>query len=248
MKTKALAVRSILEMTEKRANRRQVSGHSRSWFAGARSHAGTRPQAASNDCSLVVPAGRCLMLILILIPIFILGLPAALRAQSQNQWSDLKGLRVGQGIEVIESSMKNHGGTFVALSDEEIILREKNSDVSMKRENVVRVSTTSGARRGEHAVIGLVVGGVVGAGIGAASFEKGAYIGKWRGVGALVGVAIGAPSGAAVGICFPAHATIYRAAPAVVSHPGTFRPTGTYFAPPQPLPFTLLLLTSSRSH
>jgi len=223
MKSKALAVRSILEMTEKLANRRQISGRSRSSFAAARSHAGTRPQAATNDCSLVVPAGRGLMLILILILIFIfifiLGLPAALRAQTQNQWSDLKGLRVGQGIEVIESSMKNHGGTFVALSDEVITLREKNSDVSMKRENVVRVSTTSGARRGEHAVIGLVVGGVVGAGIGAASLEKGAYIGKWRGVGALVGVAIGAPSGAAVGVCIPAHATIYRAAPAGVSHP-----------------------------
>jgi hypothetical protein len=209
MKTKALAVRSILEMAEKRANRRQISGHSRSSFAGAGPHAG------KTYYGLGVPAWPGLMVMLI----FILGLPAALRAQTQNQWSDLKGLRVGQGIEVIESSMKNHGGTFVALSDEGITLREKNSDVSIKRESVVRVSTTSGARRGEHAVIGLVVGGVIGAGIGAASFERGAYIGKWRGIGALVGVAIGAPSGAAVGVCIPAHATIYRATPAVVSHP-----------------------------
>jgi hypothetical protein len=213
MKTKALAVRSILEMTEKRANRRQISGHSRSSLAGARPHAGKKYYG------LAVPAWPCLMVMRILILIFVLGLPAALRAQTQNQWSDLKGLRVGQGIEVIESSMKNQGGTFVALSDEGITLREKNSDVSIKRENVVRVSTTSGARRGEHAVIGLVVGGVIGAGIGAASFERGAYIGKWRGIGALVGVAIGAPSGAAVGLCIPAHATIYRATPAVVSHP-----------------------------
>jgi hypothetical protein len=216
MKTKALAVRSILEMTEKRANRRQISGHSRCSFAGARSPAGSRPQEEKNDCSRAVPGRRGLLVMLILI----LGLSAALPAQTQNPWSDLKGLRVGQGIEVIESSMKNHGGTFVALSDEGITLREKNSDVSLKRENVVRVSTTSGARRGEHAVIGLIVGGVIGAGIGAASFEKGTYFGNLRGVGALVGVAIGAPSGAAVGVCIPAHATIYRAAPAGASHPG----------------------------
>jgi hypothetical protein len=220
MKTKALAVRSILEMTEKRANRRQISGHSRCSFAGARSHAGTGRQEGKNDCSRAVPGRRGLLVVLILILIFILGLPAALPAQTQNPWSDLKGLRVGQGIEVIESSMKNHGGTFVALSDEGITLREKNSDVSLKRENVVRVSTTSGARRGEHAVIGLIVGGVIGAGIGAASFGKGTYFGNLRGVGALVGVAIGAPSGAAVGVCIPAHATIYRAAPAGASHPG----------------------------
>jgi hypothetical protein len=48
MKTKALAVRSILEMTEKRANRRQISGHFRSWVAGARSPRGTRPQEEKN--------------------------------------------------------------------------------------------------------------------------------------------------------------------------------------------------------
>ena len=220
MKTKGLAVRSIAEMTEKRAHRRQISGHFPS-SAGARSHAGARKRDGKNHCSRAVPAWPRLivMLVFTLTLVLMLGLPAALRAQTKNQWSELKGLRLGQGIEVIEASMKNHGGTFVALSDDVIVLREKDSDVSVKRENVVRVSTTSGARRGEHAVIGLVVGGVIGAGIGAASFHKASYLGKWRGVGALVGVAIGGPSGAAVGACVPAHATIYRAAPARVPPP-----------------------------
>jgi hypothetical protein len=219
MKIKALAVRSIPEMTEKWAHRRQISGHSPCCFAGARSHAGARSRDGKNHCSRAVPAWHRLMVMLVFILVPMLGLPATLRAQTKNQWSDLKGLRLGQGIEVIESSMKNHGGTFVALSDDGITLREKDSDVSVKRENVVRVSTTSGARRGEHAVIGLVVGGVIGAGIGAASFNKASYHGRWRGVGALVGVAIGAPSGAAVGASVPAHATIYRAAPALASPP-----------------------------
>jgi hypothetical protein len=224
MKTKALALRSIPDMTENRAQRRHISGHSPSSFAGDGSHAGTRSRAGEKHRSRARPARHRLIVMPILIFIFnvlvlMLGLPAALRAQTKNQWSELKGLRVGQGIEVIESSMKNHGGTFVALSDDLIILREKDSDVSVKRENVVRVSTTSGARRGEHAVIGLAVGGAIGAGIGAASFSKASYLGKWRGVGALVGVAIAAPSGAAIGACVPAHATIYRAAPALASPP-----------------------------
>ncbi len=148
----------------------------------------------------------------ILILVFFLGLPAALGAQTQQgSWSNLNRLKAGQGIEVIESSMKRHAGKFVTVTDELLTLKENGSDVSVKREDVARVSTSSGPKRGEHALIGLVVGGVVGAGIGAAS-------GSLRGIGALVGVVIGAPSGAVVGAVLPAHTTVYRAAPAAASH------------------------------
>ncbi len=148
----------------------------------------------------------------VLILVFFLGLPAALGAQTQQgSWSNLNRLKAGQGIEVIESSMKRHAGKFVTVTDELLTLKENGSDVSVKREDVARVSTSSGPKRGEHALIGLVVGGVVGAGIGAAS-------GSLRGIGALVGVVIGAPSGAVVGAVLPAHTTVYRAAPAAASH------------------------------
>jgi hypothetical protein len=154
-----------------------------------------------------------------LVFVLVLGLPAALCAQKQQgSWSDLRGLKVGQGIEVIEASMKRHGGQFVSVSDDVLTLQEKGSDVSVKREDIVRVSTASGARRGEHAVIGLVVGGLVGAAIGAASGSSTGFLGgSSRGLTALVGIAIGAPSGAAVGATIPAHATIYRAAPAAAA-------------------------------
>ena len=151
-----------------------------------------------------------------LVLLFFLGLPAVLCAQKQKgQWSDLNGLKVGQGIDVIESNMKSHGGTFVAITEDAITLREKDSDVSVKRENVVRVSTASGARRGEHALIGLVVGGGIGAAVGAvaASRAKNGWF-DTTGIGALIGIVIGAPSGAAVGAVIPAHTTIYRGAPA----------------------------------
>jgi hypothetical protein len=155
-----------------------------------------------------------------LVLVFVLGLPAALCAQKQQgSWSDLRGLRVGQGIVVIESSMKRHDGEFISVTDDVLTLQEKGSDVSVKREVVVRVSTASGARRGEHAVIGLVVGGLAGAGIGAAAGSGSKdWIGVSEGVGALVGVAIGATGGAIVGAVIPAHTTIYRAAPAAAAH------------------------------
>jgi hypothetical protein len=154
-----------------------------------------------------------------LVLVFVFWLPAALCAQKQQgSWSDLRGLRVGQGIVVIESSIKHHDGEFISVTDEELTVQEKGSDVSVKREDVVRVSTASGARRGEHAVIGLVVGGLAGAGIGAAAGSRSKdWIGLSEGVDALIGVAIGATSGAIVGAVIPAHTTIYRAAPAAAA-------------------------------
>jgi hypothetical protein len=150
-----------------------------------------------------------------LILVYFLGLAAALCAQKQQgSWSDLRGLKVGQGIEVIEFSMKHHGGEFVSVSDELLTVQEKGSDVSVKREDVVRVSIASAPRRGERAVIGLVVGAAIGAAIGAASgSNRGFFGGSSRGITALVGLAIGGPSGALVGAVIPAHTTVYRAAP-----------------------------------
>jgi hypothetical protein len=201
MKNKALAVQSIQS--------RQKTGPGGASFPGT-----LRSRPRGSNRRRFVTSRTCLILMLFL------ELPAALGAQKQQgSWSDLRGLKVGQGIEVIESSMKHHGGEFVNVSDEVLTLQEKGSDVSVKRENVVRVSTASGARRGEHAVIGLVVGAAGGAGIGAAagSGSKG-WVGLSEGVGALVGIAIGATSGAIVGAVIPAHTTIYRAAPAVATH------------------------------
>ena len=156
----------------------------------------------------------------ILILVLFLGLPAALGAQTQQgSWSNLNRLKAGQGIEVIESSMKRHAGKFVTVTDELLTLKENGSDVSVKREDVARVSTSSGPKRGEHALIGLVVGGLIGAGIGAASGSNTGFLGgSSRGIAALVGVVIGAPSGAVVGAVLPAHTTVYRAAPAAASH------------------------------
>jgi hypothetical protein len=148
--------------------------------------------------------------------VLFLGIPVALLAQTpKGSWSDLNGLKAGQGIEVIESSMKSHSGQFVAVTDELLSLKEHGSDLSLKRGDVVRVSVSSGSKRGAHAVIGLVIGAAIGAGVGAAAGSSHGFLGgSSRGLTALVGLAIGIPSGAAVGALVPAHSTIYRATPA----------------------------------
>jgi hypothetical protein len=158
-----------------------------------------------------------------LLTLLILGPPSLLCAQKEKgSWSDLNRLKAGQGIEVIESSMKSHLGQFLTVTDESLSLQEKGSDVSIKRADVVRVSTSSAPRRGEHSLIGLVVGGAIGAGVGALAGSSGSKTGfldfNTRGIAALIGVALGAPSGALVGAVVPAQRTVYRAVPGTSEH------------------------------
>jgi hypothetical protein len=199
MKSKALAVQANRKMAENRAKGCQLSGRS------STSHAGWTRLIASGP---------------ILILGLLLGLPSALGAQTQkDSWSNLNGLKSGQGIEVVESHMKRHAGEFVTVTDEVLTLQEGGSKVSIKREDVARVSTSSAPKRGGHAVIGLIVGGAIGAAAGAASGSKHGFLGgSDRGIHALVGIAIGAPGGALIGAGLPAHTTVYRAAPVVASH------------------------------
>jgi hypothetical protein len=209
MKSKALLVRFIPGMTENRAQCCQLSGHCRS----ANARIATQDRKTSWQRIMISRA--------FLILVLFLALPGLLCAQKQKgQWSDLNGLRAGQKVEVIESSMQRHGGEFIDVSDEVLTIQEGGSNVSIKREDVVRVSTSSAPRRGEHAVIGVVVGGLIGAAVGAAVFSRSRTgIGTFStsGIGALVGIAIGAPTGALIGAGIPAHTTVYRAAPAAAA-------------------------------
>jgi hypothetical protein len=70
--------------------------------------------------------------------------PLSASAQTQGSWSNLERLKAGQGIEVIESSMKRHAGKFVTVTDALLTLKEDGSDLSLKRESVARVSASSG--------------------------------------------------------------------------------------------------------
>jgi uncharacterized protein YcfJ len=154
----------------------------------------------------------------LLVLVLLLALPCTVSAQKQTSWSNLSGLKTGQRVAVIESNAKRHAGEFVSVNDEVLTIKERDSEVSLKRENVAHVSTPSHGKRVEHAVIGLVAGGLIGAGIGAASGSDHGFLGgSSRGIAALVGIVIGAPCGAIVGALIPAHTTVYRASATATS-------------------------------
>ena len=127
------------------------------------------------------------------------------------RWEALYRLHAGQRIEVVEMGLKTHRGTFAAVSDDAIQLREGTTGEPIRKENIMRVTLLD---KGHHARNTLIYGAVgvgVGAGIGAAAWGPNKIGG--RGPGAAVGAAIGFLGGAVVGVALPSHDTIYRAKP-----------------------------------
>jgi len=137
----------------------------------------------------------------------ILLLPLLVSAQdARESWDNLKQLRVGEEIEVVDMNLKSLKGTFVNASDAAISLRTDEGERAIERASVMRVSARGG-KRGRNALIGLGIGaaGGVAAGVGLMERETG-YAGAVAGTTVLF-----AAVGAGVGAAFPGSRTIYRA-------------------------------------
>jgi hypothetical protein len=145
----------------------------------------------------------------------ILLLPLLASAQdARESWDNLKQLRAGQKIEVVDMNLKSVKGTFTSFSGEAILLQTKQDQVTVARADVLRVSDREHSKRLRNALLG----GAIGAGIGLAAEEVGtrraqpisAYRGEYRAIG-LILVPIGAGAGAGLGAACPSFRTIYRA-------------------------------------
>lgn len=148
--------------------------------------------------------------------IAVLGIPLLSHAQTpRNSWAQLNSLHAGQKIEIVETSLKKHSGTFSTVTDEVIQLREGGSDVGIKKEDVLRVTLLDKSHRLRNAFILGGVGAGAGAGIGAAasrcSSTSGSFnfCGLGRGVAIGVGALVGFAGGAGIGAAIPSHPTVY---------------------------------------
>ena len=147
----------------------------------------------------------------------LLATPVLSLAQTnQNSWDALNTLRAGQKIEVFETNLKNHKGTFSTVTGEAIQLREGGSDVSIQKQNVLRVTLLDKSHRLRNALIFGAVGAGAGAGISAAATRCPPPTGFSLcgvGRGAIIGgsAVAGLLAGGGLGAAFPSHPTIYRA-------------------------------------
>ena len=145
-------------------------------------------------------------------------IPCSLRAQdSKSDWKALYGLHSGEKIELMETGMKKHVGTFSTVSDEAIQMREGSNDVGIPKESVARVTVLDKSHRLRNSLIFGAVGAGTGAGIAAAATRCSSsnntfnLCGLGRGAGIAIGAAVGLVGGAGVGAAIPSHPTIYRA-------------------------------------
>lgn len=143
------------------------------------------------------------------------GMPVLSRAQTpRNSWAELNTLHPGQRIEIVETNLKKHKGTFSTVTDEAIQLREGGSDVGIKREDVTRVTLLDKSNRLRNASILGAAGAGAGAGISAAAVRCSSSTGSLCGLGRSVVIGFGAVAGlaggAGIGAAIPSHPTIYR--------------------------------------
>jgi len=143
------------------------------------------------------------LLLLLVVPGF------SLAKSAQNNWDNLKELRPGQKIEVVDSSMKTLKGAFVSFTDEAISLQAGKREESVARAKVVRVSVRDNSHRTRNMLLGSgILGGII---LIPAGILLGQQSNEGNSCGACVAAIVaGFGGGAALG-AIPGSRTVYRA-------------------------------------
>jgi len=149
---------------------------------------------------------------------FLILPPMAKAQRSEDSWENLKGLLVGQKVQVVDQQLKSQDGVFISLSDEAIIYRVGQQESTTERADVLRVSSREHMGRAKKAAIGLAVGAAAGAATLAIINEREqprpcSFFCFTNAQAAGIGIVLFAPVGAGVGALLPSgHSVIYRTA------------------------------------
>ena len=142
------------------------------------------------------------LLLLLFVPISGISQP------SPHDWENLKELRLGQKIEVIDKSMKSFQGPFVSVSGEAITMKVGKSQESVERANVVRVNVRDTSHRKRNMLLGAgILGGIA---VAATAVPLMANSNEGNSCPACAAaIAAGFGGGAALG-AIPGSRTVYR--------------------------------------
>lgn len=142
-----------------------------------------------------------------------LAMPALALAQAQkpeNNWDNLNRLQVGQKIQIVDTEMKRHEGTFLAYGADAVSIRTSRGDQGFPRDKVVRVSNREKSKRLRNALIGAAIGAGAGLAIGALADRAFTETGERDKMKKFL-TPIAAGAGAGIGAGFASYETIYRA-------------------------------------
>ena len=138
----------------------------------------------------------------------VLGLCAWGLTLSAQSWDELRGLKAGDQIKVLDTGGREYKGAFRSVSNDAISLDTGKNEAAIERPRVRRVEVRSGSRRARNAVIGAAVGLAIGVLV---DQTLGAYLRNETGESgrAVTYVAPIALFGG-LGAAFPAYKTLYR--------------------------------------
>ena len=143
------------------------------------------------------------LLFLVLVPVF------GMAQSAKDSWDNLKQLRPGQKIEVVDTSMKSLRGPFVSVSEEAITLQVGKSQESIERAKVVRVSVRDNSHRTRNILLGSGILGGIALAAAAVPLMSSSNEGNSCSV-CVVAIVAGFGGGAALG-AIPGSRTVYRA-------------------------------------
>ena len=138
----------------------------------------------------------------------VLALLACVPLQAQP-WDELRGLRPGDKIDVVDTGHQQYKGGFTAFSERGVSLATAQGVVEIERARVSRVQVRAGSRRVRNLLIGVAIG--VGVGV-AIDQSLGRYLrnesgDQYRALTYIAPIALFGGIAAAL----PAYRTIYRA-------------------------------------
>ena len=148
---------------------------------------------------------------LVIPPILVamVSIPLCAQQRPKQSWDNLNRLQAGQKIQVVQMDIKSLKGKFLGFSEEAITLRVKKDEVTVPREDVLRVTRRDASKRRRNILLGLLIGGAAGAAAGVVpdirmrnEGQTAIFTPILAAAGAGVGGALGAASG---------YRTIYRA-------------------------------------
>ena len=126
-------------------------------------------------------------------------------AVAQPNWANVKGLTIGGEIKVSAAGGKSFRGQLQSVTDDSLVMLAANTQQSVPRAEVLRVSTKGESHRKRNTLIGLGVGAGTGFGIGAGidhgCVPQGCFFSD--NIGKAVFTPLGALIGTIIGVAWP---------------------------------------------
>ena len=135
--------------------------------------------------------------------------PAFGQETAIRRWDNLRSLRQGEKIDVVDQNLKKYRGNFAAFSDAAISLRVGQDRLSVDRESVLRVTSREESKRRRNALLGAAIGVAAGLTTGAIYCHGDCDLA--RGVAWGYPMIMGAGLGGGLGALVPSRPTVYRA-------------------------------------